>query len=44
MSLIELLFQISPDGGSGSTELLILAALVSALATAALVRRPFSWR
>jgi hypothetical protein len=43
MTLIELLFRISPDGGNGSTEL-ILATLVIALATAALVRRPFGWR
>jgi hypothetical protein len=43
MNLIELLFRISPDGGSGSTEL-ILAAILIALATAAVVRRPFGWR
>lgn len=43
MKLIELLFRISPDGGSGSTEL-IIAAVLLALATAALVRRPFGWR
>jgi hypothetical protein len=43
MNLIELLFRISPDGGSGSTEL-ILAVILIAFATAAVVRRPFGWR
>lgn len=44
MNLIELLFRISPDGGSGSSELIIAALVLIALATAALVRRPFGWR
>jgi hypothetical protein len=43
MNLIELLFRISPDGGSGSTELIIGALLIT-LATAAWGRRPFGWR
>lgn len=39
MNLIELLWRISPDGGSGFTELTVVALAVMALAVARRVRR-----
>lgn len=41
MNLIELLFQMSPDGGSGSTELIIGAIALVALLIASRRRRRF---
>lgn len=40
MDFIERIFHISPDGGSGATEVLILMALVFLVAFAAIAR----WR
>jgi hypothetical protein len=40
MDFIERLFNVSPDGGSGLTELLILALPVAACLAAFALRRP----
>jgi hypothetical protein len=42
MNLIELLFRIAPDGGSGSTELIIGVLILIALLIASRGRRPFA--
>jgi len=43
MNLIELLFRMSPDGGSGSTELIIGAVILIALLIASRRRRPLGY-
>jgi hypothetical protein len=43
MNLIELLFRIAPDGGSGSTEMIIGAVILIALLIASRRRRPLGY-